>query len=255
VDAGSITVLGLLVVLAGFLAYLTLLFVLRGFTYRTWIFHVLVALGVMLALVGWALGGTRTPAWVAVALGGIWFAATTRELSLASSNDLDVRVGDHLPPLTASTTDGEQVTEKDLMATAPALLVLYRGWWCPSSKAQVDELVRDHEQLSEAGLTVYAGSVDDPAEAAPLQELAGERITILCSVPTAFLDAIGVCDRRGAPWYDRFLYGAEPGEISMPAALVIDGTGRIVFAYRSRRIDERARPAAIAASSRVPADP
>jgi hypothetical protein len=41
----------------------------------------------------------------------------------------------------------------------------------------------------------------------------------------------------------------------MPAALVIDGAGRIVYAYRSRRIDERAQPAAIAASLRAPADP
>jgi peroxiredoxin len=255
VDAGSITVLGLLVVLAGFLAYLILLFVLRRFTYRTWIFHALVAVGASLALGGWALGGSRSSAGIAVALSGIWFAATTRELRLSGSNGLDVRVGDPLPPLTASTTDGEQVTEKDLMATSPAMLVLYRGWWCPSSRAQVDELIRDHEQLSEAGLTVYAGSVDAPAEAAPLQELVGDRITILCDVPTAFLDAIGVCDRRGAPWYDRFLYGAERGEISMPAALVIDGAGRIVYAYRSRRIDERAQPAAIAASLRAPADP
>jgi peroxiredoxin len=248
------TVLGLLVVLAGFLGYVILLFVLHRFTYRTWLFHGLVAVGTTLALVGWALGGSRTTAWVAVAASGIWFAAATHELRLSGSTGLDVRVGDHLPPLIASTTDGSQVTEKDLMATAPALLVLYRGWWCPSSKAQVDELVRDHERLSQAGLTVYAGSVDAPAEAAPLQELVGDRITILCGVPTGFLDAIGVCDRRGAPWYDRLLYGAERREISMPAALVIDGAGRVVYGYRSRRIDERARPAAIAASLRTRAD-
>jgi hypothetical protein len=40
----------------------------------------------------------------------------------------------------------------------------------------------------------------------------------------------------------------------MPAALVIDGAGRVVYSYRSTRIDDRARPAAIAASLKTPAD-
>jgi peroxiredoxin len=122
----------------------------------------------------------------------------------------------------------------------------------PFEQAQVDELVRGYEQLSEAGLTVFAGSVDTPAEAAPLQQLAGEKITILCGIPTAVLDAIGVCDRRGAPWYDRLLFGAARQEIAMPAALVVDRAGRVLAAHRSRRIDERAWPAEIAAHLEAP---
>lgn len=52
-------------------------------------------------------------------------------------------------------------------------------------------------------------------------------------------------DQRGAPWYDRILFGAAKQDIAMPAALVVDGTGKIVFAYRSARLDDRARPADI----------
>src|SRR5688572_28821389 len=44
---------------------------------------------------------------------------------------------------------------------------------------------------------------------------------------------------RGAspPWYDRLLFGAAQRDISMPAALVVDGSRRIVFAHRSTRVD------------------
>jgi peroxiredoxin len=146
------------------------------------------------------------------------------------------------------TTDGRQVTEKDLIVSAPTLLMLYRGWWCPSSKSQLGETVHYYENLSEAGLTIFAASVDEPAEAAPIQQFVGDKITILCNVPESLLDEIGARDQRGAPWYDRILFGAKQQDIAMPSALVINASGKIVFVYRSTRVDDRARPADIIAS-------
>jgi peroxiredoxin len=220
---------------------LVLLFVLRRFTYRTWVFHGLIATGVALAVIGWGFGGDPAVAALTLVLGTTWFLVAGRELRLAGSESLSLRAGDPFPPFTARTTDGRPVTERDLIARAPALLILYRGWWCPSSRAQHDDLLREYQRLSAAGLSVFAGSVDDPAESAPLQERVGDGITILCGIPVALLDAIGVRDRRGAPWYDRFLLGAARREIAMPAAVVVDAQGRVVVARRSRRIDDRIR--------------
>ncbi len=244
----ALTVMGLLVILAGAIAYLVLLFDVHGFTYRTWIFHGVVAAGMALAVTGWVAGGSAPIALLALVLGVVWFLVAQRELGLAGSQRLIVGPGDPMPAFTASTTDGELVTERDLVSAAPTLLVLYRGWWCPTSKVQLDEVVRNHDQLRAAGLTVFAGSVDSPAEAAPLQEYVGDRITILCDVPISLLDTVGVRDTRGAPWYDRLLFGAAQRDISMPAALVIDNSGRVTFAHRSTRVDDRPRPADILAS-------
>jgi hypothetical protein len=97
-------------------------------------------------------------------------------------------------------------------------------------------------------VTTFAASVDPPERAAGMQEHVGDGITILCSFPVAVLDAIGARDRRGAPWYDRLLFRAPRGDIAMPAALVVDGSGRILYAFRARRVDERARPPDILAS-------
>jgi peroxiredoxin len=249
VDIGAaLTVLGLIVVVGGAIAYLILLFVVHKFTYRTWIFHGIVATGMALAVAGWVAGGSILIALFVCGFGVLWFVVALRELRLVGSKRLAIRPGDPMPAFTASTTDGRRVTERDLIASAPALLVLYRGWWCPSSKVQLDEVVRSHDELRSAGLTVFAGSVDGPDEAAPLQRHVGERITILCDVPTSLLDTIGVRDERGAPWYDRLLFGAARRDISMPAALVIDGTGRIRYAHRSTRVDDRPRPSDVLAS-------
>jgi peroxiredoxin len=241
----ALTALGLLFVAAGGLAYLVLLFAVHGFTYRTWMFHGVVLAGMALALVGWVIGGSVLLGLAAEMLGIVWFVVAWRELSLSGSKRLAVRRGDPMPAFTASTTDRLPFTERDLVAAAPALLVMYRGWWCPSSKAQLDEVVQSHEELAGAGVTVFAGSVDGPDEAAHLQRHVGDRITILCDIPTSLLDTIGVRDERGAPWYDRLLFGAARRDISMPAALVIDDSGRIVYAHRSTRVDDRPRPAEI----------
>ena len=243
-----IAVLGLLFVLAGLISYLILIFVLHRFTYRTWIFDAVVGVGMSLAIIGRAIGDSRVMALTTVFLGGVWFLFTRHELKLVGSKQLRLRKGDRVPAFTLLTTDGRQFTEQDLIAKAPALLELYRGWWCPSSKSQLDELIRDHESLSQAGLTIFAASVDKPSDAAPLQQRVGDKITILCGVPESLLDEVGVRDQRGAPWYDRILYGAERQDISMPAALVIDRSGKIIFAYRSTRLDNRARPADILAN-------
>ncbi len=97
-------------------------------------------------------------------------------------------------------------------------------------------------------MSVFAGSVDSATEAAPMQDYLGPGITILCDVPTSLLDAIGVRDTRGAPWYDRLIFGAARRDISMPAALLIDGSGRIRYAHRSTNVDDRPRTSDILAA-------
>lgn len=241
-------VLGLLLVLAGFFSYLMLIFVFHRFTYRTWMFDAVVGGGMALAIIVCAIDGSGMVPLTTVFLGGAWFLVSRHELKLVGSPQLRIRKGDHVPAFTVLKTDGRQFTEQDLIAKAPALLVLYRGWWCPSSKSQFDDLHRDNESLSRAGLTIFAASVDEPTEAASLQQLVGDEITILCNVSGSLLDDVGVRDQRGAPWYDRVLYGAARQNISMPAALVIDRSGKIIFAYRSTRLDDRVRPADILAS-------
>jgi peroxiredoxin len=235
-------------VLLGYAGYLTMLFALRRFTYRTWLFHAVILVGIALALFGLAVGDTGLPAWIAIGLGLAWFPLTRRELTLVGSDRLTLRAGDRLPQFEALRPDGTPITDRDVVARAPALLVLYRGWWCPSTRALLDELLRDHERLTLAGVTTFAASVDPPARAAGMQEHVGDGITILCNFPVAVLDAIGARDRRGAPWYDRLLFQAPRGEIAMPAALVVDAGGRIVYAFRARRVDDRARPRDILAA-------
>lgn len=237
-----LTVFGLVLVLAAVVAYAVMLFVFQRFTYRTWIFDGLVALGMLLAAAGWAIRGSDVPAVVALVIGAGWYPFSRRELQIRGSDHLNLQPGDPLPPMALLTTDGVTVTDRDLVATAPTLLVFYRGWWCPSHRSQLDELVDTYERLHRAGLTVYAASVDSPSESAAIQQHVGDTITILCAVPTSLLDEIGVRDDKGAPWYDRLIFGAKQQDIAMPSAVVVDSTGSVIYSYRATRVDDRPDP-------------
>ena len=150
----------------------------------------------------------------------------------------------------APNVSGQPVTGQDLVAAAPTLLVLYRGWWCPSSKVQLGELMSAHQRIAEVGLNVFAGSVDSPAKSAPMQEYVGDSITILAGPGVVSRPGRGA-RFRGAPWYDRLLFGAAERAIAMPTALVINGSGRVVFAYRAKSVDDQAAPARIPKAIRV----
>jgi len=242
------TVTGFIVILGVFTAYLIMLFVLHRFTYKTWVFDVAVGAGMVMGILSWFQEDVNLLSWVTIALGALWFLVSRNELRIVGSKELHLRAGDKVPSMTFTKTDGTQITERDLIFNAPALLALYRGWWCPSSKVQLDEIIENYEHLKKKGVSIYAASVDEPEMAIPIQEHVGSNITILCGASAEVLNKIGVLDRKGAPWYDRIIFGAPEQPITMPAVLVINKEGKIVFAARSTRVDDRPRINEILAS-------
>lgn len=242
------TILGIIIILGVFISYLTMLFVLHRFTYKTWVFDVAVCIGMVIGAASWIQAGGNWLSWITIACGAIWFLVSRTELRIVGSKELNVRVGDKIPAMTFVKIDGTNFTEQDLIAHAPALLALYRGWWCPSSKVQLDAIMENHEYLEKNGVSLYAASVDEPEMVISIQEHVGSTITILCGVSEDLLKKVGVLDTRGAPWYDRLVFGAPKRPISMPAVLVINKEGKIVFASRSTRVDDRPRANEILAS-------
>jgi peroxiredoxin len=233
--------LGFVIILGVFITYLTMLFVLHRFTYKTWVFDIVVGAGMLIGIVSWFQESSSWLSWSTIALGVIWFIFTRIELKIVGSKELHLRVGDSVPTMTFLKTDSTPFTEQDLIANAPALLTLYRGWWCPSSKTQLDEIMANYESFHNQGVAIYAASVDEPEMAIPIQEHVGNKITILCGVSEEVLTTAGVLDKKGAPWYDRIILGAPERPIATPATLVIDKSGRIIFVSRSVRIDDNPR--------------
>jgi len=233
------TIIGFIIILSVVVSYFAMMFVFHRFTYKTWIFDIGVVIGMVMGLVDWLQASGSWLSKGTVILGIIWFLVSRIELKLVGSKELNLHVGDKIPPMAFMKTDGTEFTEQNLTANAPALLALYRGWWCPSSELQLGEIMGNYDYLNKKGVSLYAASVDEPEMAIPIQEYVGNKITILCNVSEEVLKEVGVLDTKGAPWYDRLIFGAPEQPISMPAILVINKDGNIVFISRSTRVDDR----------------
>jgi peroxiredoxin len=75
--------------------------------------------------------------------------------------------GDTFPALTLTTQDGDLVLP-DALAGEFAIVLIYRGSWCPYCNAQLRAFQRAQPALAEIGARVVALSVDDEATTAEL---------------------------------------------------------------------------------------
>jgi peroxiredoxin len=76
--------------------------------------------------------------------------------------------GDPFPQLTISTTDGQTLALPDAFAGDFAVVLFYRGAWCPYCNAQLRAFERAGQALADAGIKVAALSVDDKETTAEL---------------------------------------------------------------------------------------
>jgi peroxiredoxin len=76
--------------------------------------------------------------------------------------------GDPFPRLTITTTDDQTLTLPGAFAGDFAVVLFYRGAWCPYCNAQLRAFERAGQTLSDAGIKVAALSVDDKETTAAL---------------------------------------------------------------------------------------
>jgi peroxiredoxin len=73
----------------------------------------------------------------------------------------EIAVGRRLPPATLKDEQGRRV-ELSGFVGKPLLLVLYRGAWCPSCRAQLTALLPEVERFRAAGVEIVGISPDTP---------------------------------------------------------------------------------------------
>ena len=71
-------------------------------------------------------------------------------------------VGDKVPAATVRDDRGTQLLLTDAIKGRPAVLVFYRGGWCPYCMRHLSALAEVHAALAEAGFSLIALSPDRP---------------------------------------------------------------------------------------------
>jgi peroxiredoxin len=76
--------------------------------------------------------------------------------------------GDPFPKLTINVPGGQTLTIPDAFGGDFAVVLFYRGSWCPYCNAQLRAFQRSGQALADAGIRVIALSVDDEQTTAEL---------------------------------------------------------------------------------------
>ena len=196
--------------------------------------------GVLLAGYGafWQPDGSAI-AFVAalVAAGGFLLYANWYSFFGRRVNPL-LRRGQPLPTLTFEDVDGATVSTESLLGK-PALLLFYRGNWCPICTAQVAEVASRYRELIDRGVTVVMISPqphDLTRRVAGLYEI---NVNFWVDVEGKAAKVLGVYHEDGVPLNARGTYGADT---VLPTAIITDPQGRIIFADQTENYRIRPNP-------------
>src|SRR5215831_6669969 len=87
--------------------------------------------------------------------------------------------GEHFPTISASRVGGDEMPIPQDLASWWALLLFYRGHWCPYCRQQLLDFQRESAQLNELGAEVVALSVDSLEQAQQTVEWHGLTFPVL----------------------------------------------------------------------------
>ncbi len=129
--------------------------------------------------------------------------------------------GDRFPDLSIQTVGGNQMSLPRDVEGSYAVILFYRGAWCPYCKAQLAAFARARASLQSIGVEIVAISVDEETASAALVE------KLRLNFPVGFgVKADDVSKATGA-------YVAEDAAYLQSTGFVLDKRGRILTAVYS----------------------
>jgi peroxiredoxin len=147
--------------------------------------------------------------------------------------------GAAVPDVTVRTADGQPFALRTETAKQPALLVFYRGGWCPFCTRHLAKLQEAQPELKTLGYRILAISADPPAALKPAADKHQLTYTLLSDSERRAADAFGLSfrlDDETAKKYQGYRLPLNPtGDggfwLPVPAVYLVGRDGRIAFAH------------------------
>ncbi len=168
--------------------------------------------------------------------------ASHAEIAASAEETQPLSAGVAAPSFTARNGDGSDFVFDPGALERPAMLIFYRGGWCPYCNSHLAELRHVVPELEQRGMDVYFLSADSPANlsSALKGEAEGLDYTLLSDARLGAAEAFGLAFRVPDEYYRQAKqYGIDLEEASgethhalpVPAVYVIDADGAIRFAH------------------------
>lgn len=149
-------------------------------------------------------------------------------------------VGSAVPELSLRDVAGKPRRLHQVLAGKPALLVFYRGGWCPYCNLQLSELRHLEPELAQQGVQLVAISPDNPEHLRKTLDQTPLEYTLLSDAEARAITAFGVAFEVDAGTREKYrAYGidldAQSGHdhhaLPVPSVFLIDSDGTVQFNY------------------------
>lgn len=203
--------------------------------------NLLGAVGAGLAVTAWYRQGASAvvPAlalvgWVGFLLYAYWFSTYGGRQPSAR-----LRVGSALPGFSVRNASGTVVTSAQL-TDKPAILIFFRGNWCPLCMAQVKELVSRYKDISALGVRVALISPQPHRNTVALAEKFGVKFDFLTDEGNAAARILGIEQIHGLPLGMQMM--GYDSETVLPTVIITDNNGKVLWTHETDNYRIRPEP-------------
>jgi peroxiredoxin len=167
-------------------------------------------------------------------------AAPAAELAPSADQVRPILMGSKLPDVALRTVSGEATTLAKQVGGKPAILVFYRGGWCPYCNLQLSDLRLIEDQAKALGYQMIAISPDRPEELSRTLDKADLTYTLLSDSQANALKAFGIGFRVDDLTVAKYLTfginleqasGSKEHALPVPSVYIVDGEGVLQFGY------------------------
>lgn len=202
--------------------------------------NVLGAFGVGLAVWAWYARGADALApvlasagWLGFVVYAYWYSSFGRKPSPK------IRVGAVLPSFTVKDVSGARVGSES-WHDRPAVLIFYRGNWCPLCVAQIRELVDRYQDLSALGVRVALISPQPHSNTIGLAKKYGVDFDFFTDEKNAAARTLGIDIAHGIPMGMQMM--GYDSETVLPTVIITDRNGKIVWTHETDNYRIRPEP-------------
>jgi peroxiredoxin len=169
-----------------------------------------------------------------------WASSSPAQIADSAQEVRPILVGSAVPAVELTELSGKPTTLAALLGGKPAVLVFYRGGWCPYCNLQLSELRKLGPDLAKHGFQLLAISPDRAEELGKTLEKGDIDFMLVSDSRALALQAFGIAFRVDDATLEKYqgfgidleqASGQKHHALPVPSVFVIDAAGAIQFAY------------------------
>jgi peroxiredoxin len=182
-------------------------------------------------------------------------------LLAGAADSKPLSVGTVIPDAALRTAQGDEFKLRDAVKQKPAVLIFYRGGWCPYCTLHLSALAGVEKELIASGFQLLAVSTDQPSKLREKPEHQALKYTLLSDSTMEAAKAFGIAfkvpDELVAKYKNSYGIDLEAASgqkhhlLPHPAVFIVDTAGVIRFAHVNEDYKVRLEPEKILAAARA----